>query len=93
MLSDDQYDFLRYCLKPMPFLIVMVALGFLYSIFWDPHPQAANSIAEACLLLFMVPVTIILKRKVDQYEKAHFHSKDKENDSSDSSDSDASPKT
>ena len=50
-------------------------------------------IVSLCFLVISILLNSWIERSIARYEKEHFHSKDKENDSSDSSDSDTSPKS
>lgn len=92
-MTQEEYEFVRSTRGALPVIIVFEILAFVYFTFFARYSRPALSVSLGILLLYSIPCTIWINREIARYEKEHFHSKDKENDSSDSSDSDTSPKS
>ena len=88
--SYQDYQNCLWAKSVMPVAIIGGIFGVVFSLL-VPNPLSTG------LLIFITILSIFyyqwLVQEIEQYEKEHFHSKDKENDSSDSSDSDTSPKS
>ena len=90
-MSYQDYQTLLWGKSVLPAAIVVGIFGVVFSLLLIPEPfYIGTGIFITVLCIFYYQWIV---QKVEQYEKEHFHSKDKENDSSDSSDSDTSPKS
>ena len=90
-MSYQDYQNCLWAKSVLPAAILVGIFGIVFSLLLISDPLSSG------LIIFITVLAIFyyqwLVREIEQYEKEHFHSKDKENDSSDSSDSDTSPKS